>query len=135
MTERRSDKHGPRLDEELGREVEGMLRGTGPTHVEEWRDPEPVGDDQPPVGVAQGRDGGAPDGMDQADLDRRADLAAALGRAVFPADAATLRARLAADSAPDDLLGVLAGLPGDRPYQNIGEVWAALGLPAEEERF
>ncbi len=37
---RGSDQHGPRLDEELKHEQEAMLRGTGPSHAEEFRDSE-----------------------------------------------------------------------------------------------
>lgn len=59
--ERESTKHGPRLDEEMELEVDGMTKGglTG-GRVEEFRDPEPAGDDQPqptsmPYGVAHAR--------------------------------------------------------------------------------
>lgn len=47
--ERGSDKHGPRKDDALAEDVEGMIRGTGPTHAEEWKDPEPPADDDPPA--------------------------------------------------------------------------------------
>jgi hypothetical protein len=135
MTERGSDRHGPLLDQALAREVDGMLRGTGPTHAEEWRDPEPAGPDQPRVGTAAGADGGTPDGMGQADLELRAELAAVLGRAAFPADGTALRSWLADGNAPDHLRALLARLPGDRRYENVGEVWAALRLPAEDQGF
>lgn len=45
--ERGSSKHGARQDDALAEEVEGMVRGTGPTHAEEWKDPEPPADDDP----------------------------------------------------------------------------------------
>ena len=45
--QRGSDKHGARQDDALAREVEGMIRGTGPTNAEEWKDPEPPADDDP----------------------------------------------------------------------------------------
>lgn len=45
--QRGSDKHGPRKDDALARDVEGMIRGNGPTHAEEWKDPEPPADDDP----------------------------------------------------------------------------------------
>ncbi|PZS39186.1 MAG: hypothetical protein DLM62_09610 [Pseudonocardiales bacterium] len=45
--QRGSDKHGPRKDDALARDVENVIRGTGPTHVEEWKDPEPPADDDP----------------------------------------------------------------------------------------
>jgi hypothetical protein len=39
--QRGSDKHGARKDDALARDVENMMRGTGPTHAEEWKDPDP----------------------------------------------------------------------------------------------
>lgn len=42
--ERGSDKHGPRQDEELKAELNGMLGSAG-GHREEWKDPEPAADD------------------------------------------------------------------------------------------
>jgi len=45
--QRGSDKHGARKDDALARDVENMIRGTGPTHAEEWKDPEPPADDDP----------------------------------------------------------------------------------------
>ncbi|MEY9214164.1 hypothetical protein NI17_021145 [Thermobifida halotolerans] len=46
MEERGSDKHGPRIDEDLKEEIDGVLKSGGPTRAEEWREPEPVVDDQ-----------------------------------------------------------------------------------------
>jgi hypothetical protein len=45
--QRGSDKHSARKDDALARDVGGMIRGTGPTHAEEWKDPEPPADDDP----------------------------------------------------------------------------------------
>jgi hypothetical protein len=45
--QRGSDKHSARKDDALARDVEGMIRGGGPTHAEEWKDPEPPADDDP----------------------------------------------------------------------------------------
>jgi hypothetical protein len=44
--ERGSDKHGPRKDDALVEELQGMLGEAG-GHREEWRDPEPPADDDP----------------------------------------------------------------------------------------
>jgi len=43
--ERGSDKHGPRHDEALAKDLQGMLGQSG-GHREEWLDPEPVDDDE-----------------------------------------------------------------------------------------
>ena len=47
--ERGSAKHSARQAEALAEEVESLIRGTGPTHAEEWKDPEPPADDDPPA--------------------------------------------------------------------------------------
>jgi hypothetical protein len=47
---RESNTHGPRKDEALKHELEGMLRGNRPSRAEEWRDPEPPADDDPALG-------------------------------------------------------------------------------------
>jgi hypothetical protein len=46
---RESDQHGPRQDDEMKHELQGMLRGNRPSRAEEWRDPEPPADDDPVV--------------------------------------------------------------------------------------
>ena len=47
--ERGSDKHGPRKDDALAEETEGMIRANRPTRADEARDPEPPADDDPDV--------------------------------------------------------------------------------------
>jgi hypothetical protein len=46
--ERGSAKHGPLRDDELKKEVEGLVRSGRPTRAEEWHDPEPVEDENTP---------------------------------------------------------------------------------------
>lgn len=46
--DRSTSKHGPRLDEEMKKEVEGQVRAGHPTRAEEWHDPEPVEDENSP---------------------------------------------------------------------------------------
>lgn len=43
--QRGSDKHGPRVDDELEHELQGTIRANRPTRAEEWRDAEPPADD------------------------------------------------------------------------------------------
>lgn len=47
MPQRGSDKHGPRQDDELKHELQGMGQADRRVRVEEWRDPEPPADDDP----------------------------------------------------------------------------------------
>jgi hypothetical protein len=46
--ERGSAKHGPREDEALAAQLRGKLGSAG-GHREEWVDPEPPADDDPPI--------------------------------------------------------------------------------------
>jgi hypothetical protein len=47
--ERSSDKHGRALDEQMKKEVEGMLHAGRPTRSEAWHDPEPIEDEDAPT--------------------------------------------------------------------------------------
>ncbi|GAA3730769.1 hypothetical protein [Salinactinospora qingdaonensis] len=40
--ERGSDKHGPKLDDEMESEIQGVLKGKQPTRADEAREPEPT---------------------------------------------------------------------------------------------
>ncbi len=42
-----SDKHSPKVDDEIGRETQGMVSGGHPTHAEEFKETEPFSDDAP----------------------------------------------------------------------------------------
>lgn len=135
--ERGSDKHSPRADDELAHEVQGMMKAGRSTHAEEWNDPEPSGEDQPdvdrdPAGTLQGA---VPDGMTAGDVETRSSLAQALGRDVYPATGAELLARARENDAPDDVLRTLERLPRDHSFQNVQEIWTALGGNVEDHRF
>ncbi|WP_227981334.1 hypothetical protein [Nocardia spumae] len=51
--ERGNAKHGARHDDQLRHELQGTLRGNRSSRAEEWREPEPPADDDPPA--ASGR--------------------------------------------------------------------------------
>src|SRR6266508_4837917 len=76
--ERGSTKHGPRVDDAMEHEVRGIVQGGGTEgRVEEWRDPEPAGEDQPdvsPVLDDASRGGGAPPGMTPEEVEGRSEL-------------------------------------------------------------
>lgn len=46
--QRSSDKHGAQRDDEMKKEVEGLVRSGRPTRTEEWHDPEPLEDENSP---------------------------------------------------------------------------------------
>ena len=78
---------------------------------------------------------GTPSGTDPADIERRAALAEALGKEVWPADRDTLVAKAEESGAPDVVLGQLRRLPDGRQFGNVQEVAQALGLGTEQKRF
>jgi hypothetical protein len=78
---------------------------------------------------------GTPTGTDPGDVERRAALAEALGKEVWPADRDRLLAKAEESSAPDAVLAQLGRLPADEQFTNVQDVARALGLGTEQERF
>lgn len=135
--QRGSDKHGPRVDDAMSEDVRGLTQSGHDVRAEEWRSAEPAGEDQPDVDRVPGADSraGTPDGMTPEDLERRAELAAALGKEIWPADAATIQQRVEESNAPDRVRELVSRLPKQRVYQGASEVWAAATGEPSEERF
>lgn len=136
MTEPGSSKHGPLHDDEMKHDTEGLVRSGRSSHVEEWTDPEPAGEDQPDVDYAPDDTlvGGTPQGIDAASVAERSDLARYLSRDAFPGTSEALRASAASAGAPENILAMLDGLDGrsDRRYHTVQEVWDAVGGGHEE---
>ena len=74
-------------------------------------------------------------GTDQGDIERRAALAEALGKEVWPADRDALVAKAQESSASDAVLGQLRRLPEGQQFENVQDVARALGLGTEQQRF
>lgn len=107
--ERTTDKHSPRIDEALEHDVQSLVRG----HADESRAQEQrLQEDLPGPTSA---------------LDRRAELAAALAPAKWPATRDEL-VRIARDGqAPERVLADLERLPhGDATYDHLESVWEAV---------
>lgn len=134
--QRGSDKHGPRQDDAMAREVDSLLRSGHSGRVDESLQAEPAGDEQPDVDLVPDGSlaGGTPEGMSAEDVTGRAELAAALGR-VWPADRDALVAVATDNNAREPVLRQLRSLPAGREFESLGEVWAALGHAVEEHRF
>ena len=124
------------MDEALERETRGMVQAGRDTRAEEWRSAEPAGEDQPDVDRAPSTTlaGGTPEGMTAEDLDARAELAAALGKEVWPAQTVELRAKAAESDAPDRVIDLLAATE-ERTWTNLAELWEHLTGEAETTRF
>ena len=74
-------------------------------------------------------------GTDQGDIERRAALAEALGKEVWPADRDALVAKAQESNAPDAVLSQLRRLPEGRQFENVQDAAQALGLGTEQRRF
>jgi hypothetical protein len=135
--ERGNSKHSPRVDEQLEREVEGTLQGIAGSRVEEWREAEPAGEDQPEPTVVPEGDyrTGAPQGMTSAEVEQRSRLGRYITMSALPGDRAALRRNAEENEAPDDILSELDRLPSDREFRTVSEVWAALGHANETKRW
>jgi hypothetical protein len=78
---------------------------------------------------------GTAPGTDEADLERRAAIAEALGKEVWPADRDQLVAKAEESNAADDVVSQLRRLPGGQQFDNVQDVARAQGLGTEQERF
>ncbi|WNV77228.1 DUF2795 domain-containing protein [Geodermatophilus sp. DSM 44513] len=78
---------------------------------------------------------GTPAGTSSADVDRRAVLAEALGKEVWPADRDALVARAQESNALDSVLADLRRLPSGQQFDNVQDVARALGIGTEQQRF
>jgi len=128
--ERGSDKHSPRVDEELDHETRSLQQGAPvESRVEEFREQEGPGEDQPTPEsrLSEGRTGS----LDLDDAEARSDIARYLDPSAFPADRDGLVASAEANNAPDAVLERLQALPDGRTYQGMPDVWAALGGTVE----
>jgi hypothetical protein len=134
--DRGSSKHGPRLDEEMQHEVRPVIQSGVDSRAEEWRDPEPPGEDQPnpswaPTGYERA---GAPPGMTPAEVEQRSRLGRYIPLRALPGTRDRLLVAAGEMHAPDDILAELARLPEGESYRTVYEIWVALGHHTEPRR-
>ena len=132
--ERGSDKHSPMVDDQLKHETESLVRGSPvEARSQEGREQEGPADGEPTPDVRiRGDRGDAPNGMSFDDINARADLARSLEPSVFPARAGELVETARQNYAPEETIRRLEMLP-DSTYENVQQVWAALGGPVEPD--
>ncbi|MFC0005406.1 DUF2795 domain-containing protein [Micromonospora siamensis] len=137
--ERGSSKHSPRVDDNMSQDVAGLVQGpgTGGSRVEEFREAEPAGEDQPGATTAPAGDlrTGSPQGMSSEDVEARSRLGRFITMTALPGDRAALVANALENQAPADIVAALERLPEGTRYQTISEVWAALGHKNETTRW
>jgi Protein of unknown function (DUF2795) len=127
--QRGSDRLSVHKDEEMKHELRGLIRSGHSTRVEEWHDPEPTADDDPPVasGPVRSTAREEPESL-------RFELARHLGRRAFPARRGALVRRLAEEHAPEPLADRVRELPGDTTFHSVGEVVTTLTGHREDRR-
>jgi hypothetical protein len=132
--ERGSDKHGPRVDEEMEHETRSIEQGGAvEAHVEEEHEHEPAADREPipDERIRGGRETGA---LTRDELEARSNLARSVEPSAFPGDRDALLASAQEEQADDSVLELLRQLPPGRQFETVQEVWAVLGGRTERER-
>jgi len=128
---RGSDKHSPRIDENLDHDTRSLTHGS-PTEAraDEAREQEGAADDEPTTdALLTGEihpEQRAKDALDHEEVEARSRLAAYLRPSVWPADRAALLACAIELHAPTDVVDRLGRLP-DGTFSHTEAVWEALG--------
>lgn len=113
-----TSKHSARMDDDMQKDTRGGI---------EARDAGRSDDSRPDVVQQQ------PGVMDDHDAERRAELARSIEPHVFPARPAQLLESARGQFAADWILNALSKAP-DQTYDNVQELWKALGGPVEQKR-
>lgn len=130
MAQRRSDKHNPRIDEELASRSGSITRGAP---VESRSRDDLRQEDPGEVYAADAAlEPGVPPGMTPDDVEIRSQLAQSLRPAAFPANREDLVEVARAEHASSGMVAALQQLPGDRTYGVLEEVAEALGEHGED---
>ena len=129
-----ADKHGPRQDEALEKQTRGLEHGAHESHAQEWREAEPSGEDRPRASLSPDEEivGGAAAGMGRRDVTDRSELARFLQPRVFPATAGRLTGSAVETGAPDHVVRMLRDLPREERYEDLQDLWRALGGGTED---
>lgn len=126
--ERVTNKHGPRVDEEMKQphetRAQAFRRDEGPADDEQWSPAQEYRYDVEEEGEGV---------MPQLAAEERSDLARFLDPEAFPAHPAQLIESAQRHFAPDWVINRLESIP-DRLYDTTEEVWEAMGGEHEERR-
>jgi hypothetical protein len=127
--ERTTQKHTPRVDDELKHETEALVRSGQESHVEEFREQEPPGDGEPEA--RYGLDDASWGSLGSDAVSARRELSRHLPNA-FPADRAALLEKAQEMNAPQEVLDVLGRLPDGQSFENLYDAFETLFGPVEE---
>ena len=122
----RSNKHSPRIDDELVHETRSLVQGAPiESHVEEFKEQEGPGDDDRDTDVRPG----APGSLGADAVEARQELARHIRPSVFPADRDALLEEAREADAPAAVLAALEQVPAGIEYATLAEVWVAFTEP------
>jgi hypothetical protein len=128
----RGTKHGFRTDDAMAAETEALTRGAPlEPRVEEWREAEPAGEDQPVPDAVLTGDPYPPNGLPHDAVELRSELGKRLRISAFPAAREGLVVVAAEENAPAWVLELLRRLPEGMTFANVQDVWETLGGPVE----
>ncbi|HYZ91205.1 MAG TPA: DUF2795 domain-containing protein [Actinomycetota bacterium] len=124
--DRTSDKHAPRVDDELEREVEPLTRGLpADSRAQESREKEGPADGEPAPDAVISTDGDSPPGsMPHDQVERRREIARYLERR-YPATREELLENAIQMHAPTMVIAELERLPAGI-YEGFPQVWDKL---------
>jgi membrane protein len=125
--DRGSNKHSPRVDDQMAAEVRGTVQGIAGGRAEEWKMAEPSGEDQPQVSVVPEAENvrGEPGGVGSPQGEAFSRFGSYIGLSALPGDRAALLKSAQDLEAPDDVVARLESLPADTTYRNVAEAWWA----------
>jgi hypothetical protein len=122
------------MDEQLEHEVEPLVRGAADEGRTEHRQTEAPGEEEGGMGHRPEVDDPAFGPTEDA-LEAREELARHLRPRVFPADADRLIETALEMHAPPPVLNMLERLPRGRTFENVQQVWSAVGGDVEHRRL
>lgn len=133
--ERESNKHNPRVDEELKEETRSMTQGAPvESRAQESREKEGGADDQPTPDAVTATDGDtAPRTLSHDEMELRQELARFLDGSIFPARRDEIVANATEHHAPPSIISRFRRLP-EGTFTGFPEVWTALGGRVEGGR-
>jgi hypothetical protein len=125
-TQRKGGAQSPRLDDELKRETESLVRGSPvESRIEEERLKETAGDDE----FAPSDYPVPPGELGADDIDARRELSRHLRPSSFPGDRTRMLAEAVENKAPPAVVQALEKLPPDVAFHSAHEVWVAIADP------
>lgn len=123
-----SDKHNPRIDEQLAHDQQSFLKGAPvDSRVQEQRRESdgPLPGQPSAATQVPGREQGTSEGLDSFEVDLRSELATYLDGSIFPADRQQLLDDARSHNAPRQVINLIDRLPSGEQYDRVQAVWEA----------